>query len=141
MIVEPEGLRCGCGRFGCVETLASASNALRRARERGLSGELPAIADAARAGDDAALELFEDVGRDLGHALALCVTLLDLRHFVIGGGFGAATDLLEPGIRAGILERSYGRESSDLFILQAALGPDAGWIGAASLLADEARGE
>ena len=39
------------------------------------------------------------------------MTLLDVRLFVVGGGFGAAFDVLEPGIRAGLAERSYGRRS------------------------------
>lgn len=139
VIVEPEGLPCGCGRRGCVETLASATAARRRARERGLLAELAELSAAARSGDGAARSLFRAVGRDLGHALALCVTLLDLRCFVVGGGFGAAIDQLEEGILEGILERSFGREREDLRILRATLGPDAGWIGAAALLRDRSR--
>ena len=50
---------------------------------------------------------------------------------VIGGGFGAALDLLRPGVEEGLTERAYGRVASDYRILAAELGPDAGWIGAA----------
>ena len=56
-----------------------------------------------------------------------------MRCFLIGGGFGAALDVLKRGIYEGILERSYGRSPEVLKVLPATLGPDAGWIGAARL--------
>ena len=80
-----------------------------------------------------ARSLLVDVGRDLGRGLAAATVLLDIRVFVIGGGFGAALELLRPGIEEGLTERAYGRVASDYKILSAELGPDAGWIGAARL--------
>ncbi|MBL8107812.1 MAG: hypothetical protein JNJ72_19755, partial [Anaerolineales bacterium] len=53
--------------------------------------------------------------------------------YVIGGGFGAATDVLEAGIRVGLRDRSYGDRLQSVRILPAQLGSDAGWIGAARL--------
>jgi glucokinase len=133
VVVDPNGRVCGCGARGCLETLASATAARRRARERGLAEDLERLAETARRAAGPERELFLDVGTDLGRGLAVALTLLDVRLFVVGGGFGAALDLLEPGIRAGIAERSYGRRVDDLRIVAAALGPDAGWIGAARL--------
>ena len=46
--VQPGGLPCGCGSFGCMETLASATAAMRRAREAGLEDDLEHLAEAAR---------------------------------------------------------------------------------------------
>jgi predicted NBD/HSP70 family sugar kinase len=73
------------------------------------------------------------VGRDLGHGLASVVCLLDVRHFVFGGGFSAALDTLEAGIRTGLGEWAYGERVSGVRLERAALGPSAGWMGAASL--------
>ena len=131
--VAPGGLECGCGRRGCLETLASATAASRRAQEAGLSPDLAEVNEQARRGDDGAQSLLVDVGRDLGRGLAAATVLLDVRVFVIGGGFGAALELLRPGIEEGLTERAYGRVASDYKILAAELGPDAGWIGAARL--------
>lgn len=131
--VDPRGPLCGCGGHGCVEVLASATAARRRAREAGLVEDLALLCEEARASAGPARHLLRDVGRDLGRGLAQAVVLLDLRCFLIAGGFGAAFDVLEPGIREGIVERSYGRSGDDLRLMPATLGADAGWIGAARL--------
>ncbi|MBK7876794.1 MAG: ROK family protein [Planctomycetes bacterium] len=139
VVVEPGGPVCGCGSRGCVEMFASATAATRRARELGLPrekpGDLAQLARIAREREGAERELLHAVGRDLGRALATVVSLLDVRTFVLGGGFGAATDLLTPGVLAGIRERSYGERLATVRVLPAVLGADAGWIGAARPLA------
>ena len=131
--VEPGGALCGCGNLGCLEALASATSASRRAAAAGLPQDLVELTRRARAGDAQCQALLHDVGLDLGRGLGMVLMLLDLDAFLIGGGFGSALDQLKPGIEDGILERSYGRERSDLRILPAELGADAGWIGAARL--------
>ena len=64
----------------------------------------------------------------------MAVSLLDLRCFLIGGGFSAALDLMLPGVRVGLHERSYGARIDNVRVARAGLGADAGWIGAARLL-------
>jgi len=129
--VEPDGPLCGCGKLGCLETLASATAASKRAQAAGLPADLAEVNALASGGEAPAIELLMNVGRDLGRGLAAATVLLDLRVFVIGGGFGAALPLLRPGILEGLCERAYGRSAEDYRILGATLGPDAGWIGAA----------
>ncbi len=122
---------CGCGARGCLEALASATAASRRAGELGLVRDVAALTRAARAADGAERELLVEIGRDLGRGLAIPVVLLDLSCFVFGGGFAGALDMLEPGIRAGLDERRFG--ARDIRLLPAELGGSAGWIGAARL--------
>jgi glucokinase len=135
LVVDPQGPHCGCGSRGCVETLASATAARRRALEVGLPreepGNLELLSARAIAGPGPERELLESIGRDLGRALGPVINLLDVRTFVFGGGFSAALPSLVPGIRAGIGERSYGDRLSTVELLAAELGPRAGWIGAA----------
>lgn len=137
VVVDPAGLPCGCGARGCLETLASATAAQRRAAilglPRGEPGNLILLAELARRGGGPERDLLFEVGLDLGRGLAGVLTLLDVRLFVIGGGFGAALDVLEPGIRAGLGERSYGRRLEHVRVVPAELGADAGWMGAARL--------
>jgi glucokinase len=132
-VVDPAGPLCGCGQRGCLEVLASATAARRRAREAGLTEDLKELTAAARTAPGAERDLMIAVGRDLGRGLGTVVTLLDLRCFLIGGGFGRALDVLREGVEAGIRERCTGPGRANLRILSAELGPDAGWIGAARL--------
>jgi glucokinase len=137
IVIDPEGPPCGCGGRGCLETLASASAAQRRALAAGLPasrpGDLKLLADRARSGSEPEAQLLREIGRDLGRGLGPVVCLLDLTCFVFGGGFSAALDTLERGIREGIDERSYGERGSKVRLVPAQLGPAAGWIGAARL--------
>ncbi len=50
IVVEPDGAECHCGRFGCLETVASAPAILRAATAAGLPADitLPELAAAAR---------------------------------------------------------------------------------------------
>ena len=140
MVVDPLGPPCPCGSRGCLETLASANAARRRALERGLPegdpGNLELCVERARERAGPERVLLEQIGLDLGRGLGAVVCLLDVRLFVFGGGFSAAFDLLEAGIRAGIAERSFGERAAALRLRRAVLGPAAGWIGAARLCAE-----
>ena len=136
--IDPNGPPCGCGSRGCLEMFASATAARRRAQERGLPREAPGdlvrLAELARAHAGAERELLHEVGYDLGRGLAQVLALLDVRTFVFGGGFSAALDVLEPGIRRALAEWSYGERVGAVRLLAASLGPSAGWIGAARLV-------
>lgn len=140
VVVAPDGPRCGCGARGCLETLASATAARRRAEERGLPtedpGNLEKLAELARASDGPERALLFEVGRDLGHGLGIVVSLMDVRTFVFGGGFSAALDTLEAGIRQGVAEWAYRDTVRAVKLMPATLGSSAGWIGAARLTLD-----
>jgi glucokinase len=77
--VEPNGARCGCDSWGCIETIAGAGGWARRAeaalatRPSALAGQVlePAvIVDAARRGDAVALEVLDGTARALGAGIA-----------------------------------------------------------------------
>ncbi|MEO1698261.1 MAG: ROK family protein [Planctomycetota bacterium] len=126
-----EELECACGSYGCGERLISATAAARRARAAGLTDDLVALCATARAADGPERALLHEIGRDLGSTLATMVTLFDVGNFAIGGGFGAALDLLLPGASEVLEERRYG--TRPVSVVPAKLGGDAGWIGAARL--------
>ena len=137
VVVDPLGPVCGCGSRGCLETLASATAARARATAAGLPaddpGNLELLTERAAASPGPERALLEAVGTDLGRGLALALCLLDVRLFVFSGGFSAAFEQLEPGIRAGLRERAFGERVAEVRLRRAQLGPAAGWIGAAAL--------
>ncbi|WP_299057748.1 ROK family protein [uncultured Nocardioides sp.] len=147
--VVPDGRPCECGGRGCWEQYTSGNALLRHARAAvGTSaGPLAALCDgdpaaltgplvtrAAAEGDDVALHAFEEVGSWLGVGVANLVAALDPDVVVIGGGLVAAGDLLlapaRTALRRSLVGASY-RTVPDL--RPAALGPEAGMVGAALL--------
>ena len=152
MIVVPGGHRCECGNRGCWEQYASGNALVREARELARSNspvahtllELaggnpeaitgPLVTEAARAGDPAAVELFEDVGRWLGIGVANLAAALDPGTVVIGGGVSDADELLLGPCREAFRRTLTGRGfRPELTIARAKLGPAAGLVGAADL--------
>ncbi len=92
-----------------------------------------ALSQAADAGDATAAALWESVGTELGAMLANLVWLLNPDCIVIGGGVAKAGERLFKPIRAAIKDRTMEMYWRDLQIVPAALGSDAGVIGAAAL--------
>jgi glucokinase len=150
--VVPGGLICGCGNRGCWEQYASGSALVREVRELVGQGSLiakslldraggdvmaidgPLITEAARDGDDFAIEQLEQLGRWLGEGIATLTAVLDPAVVVIGGGVSAAGGLLLEPVRAHFRANLTGRSfRPELQIRAAVLGNTAGMIGAADL--------
>lgn len=132
VIVRPGGPVCGCGARGCLEAVASAA-AVGRAYSVRSGNTVSAAEVAARAagGDPLAVEVWTEAVDALADGLATAVTLYDPEVVVIGGGLAEAGDgLLVPlsTALAGKLTFQY-RPA----VLHAALGDEAGCLGAALL--------
>ena len=136
MQVAPDGLPCECGQRGCWEQYSSGRAIARIGRAHGgLDG--PGVTEAARTGERWALEAFDEVGGWLGVGLAGLVSALDPELVIVGGGLSEAGDLLLEPARRAFSDRLPGHGFRDEpRIVGAALGPDAGCIGAAALARD-----
>jgi glucokinase len=100
----------------------------------------PIVAEAAKAGDPAAIELFEEVGRWLGIGLANLAAAFDPGGFVIGGGVSEAGELLIGPAREAYRRQLTGRGfRPEARVLLAQLGNEAGLIGAADLAREHTR--
>lgn len=151
MTLVPEGRRCACGNLGCWEMYASGRALARDARELalespaaaarmidlagsvgGLSGAV--VTAAAAAGDPAAESICTTMGRWLGRGLANLAAVIDPSIFVIGGGVSEAGELLLRPAREEFAHTLTGRGFRPrASVALAALGPDAGLVGAADL--------
>ena len=132
---------CGCGRKGCLEQYASATGLVRLTKryfEKNAKNSIlnkkeitaKEVFDAAKAGDEAALEITEEFGAYLGQALVNLAATVDPAVFVIGGGVSKAGDILLDIIRKYFYDHAfYGNQKTK--ILLATLGNDAGIYGAA----------
>lgn len=149
--IDYRGPRCGCGKPGCIEALASGPAIARRARERlvqnsavassllVLSGGSPErvtgemVGEASAAGDAFCRGLLEETADLLAFWLGNMVDVLDCDVIILGGGV------------AGILQPFFGRirerlpgccvnpRSREIPILAARYGADSGIAGGAAL--------
>jgi glucokinase len=152
VVSVPGGHLCGCGRLGCLEQYASGSALVRFAQQaakddpdtakhllRLASGSVetitgPLVTKAARAGDQAALAAFDQIGYWLGTGLADLVQVLDPQVLVIGGGVVEAGDLLLTPVRRHFDDALAQRGRLPVGEVRPALmGNKAGVVGAADL--------
>lgn len=136
---------CGCGAVGCVEQFSSATGLVRMAKKllaetdrktslRELE-EVTAkdVIDAAKAGDEAADEIFDKFCDYLGYSLAATAAVIDPEIFIIGGGVSKAGQVLVDRVQEYYKKYVWPGCRGIKFAL-AKLGNDAGIYGAASMV-------
>lgn len=156
VVVDIDGPRCqgNCPNRGCIEALASGTALAREARaaaagspksrlaavaaEAELDGRM--VCELAHGGDASAREVLELTGRRLGAALSGLANSFDPDVIVVGGGVTAgAGELLLAPAREELRSRALPPQN-ETPVRAAALGADAGMIGAAALAAELAEG-
>lgn len=148
--IDTEGIECECGNKGCLETVASSPNIVRRANERlnrdgtsslsrlGLTQDFSAadVAQEAKNGDDFALMMIERTGRYIGTGVASVINLLNIERIVLGGGVMEAGKLILDPIIQETKRRAFQPCFEATQIMAGTLGSDAAAIGAAMLARD-----
>ena len=147
MQLEPEGRRCGCGRRGCLEALASGS-ALEAvaahiaaaepeglvaiiARQEGASPDARILDLAAEAGDPAADAAIRQAGRYLGAGLTNLVDVFNPELIVIAGSLRKLGPRYLGTARDVVKAEAFPQHFADVRIVEAALGDESPAIGAA----------
>ena len=148
-VIEYGGRLCTCGRKGCFEAYCSATALIKRTREvmeehpdsllwqlagslEGVDGRTPF--DAAAQGDAAAGKVIDEYVNYLGCGVASLVNIFQPEVFCIGGGPSAQGETLMAPVRYILNREDYARNSvRRTRLVRAALGNDAGIIGAALL--------
>lgn len=131
VIIEPNGRSCACGGRGCLEAYVGNRRIVELGKGKFSSPRQ--ISEAAGAGDRTALFIWEQVGTQLGIALASVVNLLNPEKIVIGGGIANAGELLLGVVRRTVKKRAMKGPADSVRIVKAALGENAGIAGAAVL--------
>ncbi len=149
MIVDPNGDLCNCGSYGCVETYASATWMVRRARaaaDRGESDLLKKlfrdkekvtafdVCRIAERGDQAAKRVFQMAGWALGITIANLTNVLDLEKYIVAGGAANAWNMFESYMKKEAFERSYVYRAERMPIVRSKLIDKAGLLGAAQMM-------
>jgi glucokinase-like ROK family protein len=149
---DDRGITCRCGNVGCLEALAGGQAIGRDAELVARAGRSPRlaailerdgrltaenVAEAARHGDPASLELITRAGHLVGGMLASIVNFFNPSLIVVGGGVSQSGDSLLAAIRETVYRRSLPLATRDLRIARSELGGLVGVSGAAAIAADE----
>jgi glucokinase len=151
--IDAEGIECICGNAGCLETVASGPNIVRRANERlyrdntsslsrlAINKEFTAtdVVHEAQNGDDFSLMMLERTGKSIGAAVASVINLLNIERIVLGGSVMEAGNLILDSIIREAERRAFQPCFEATQIVAAALGSDAVTVGAALLARDAAQ--
>jgi glucokinase len=147
--VNPQGLPCGCGRIGCLETEASRLAIAAAAAMAAYRGEAPhllaaagtdlanirsgILADAIKAGDGVIKQIVARAARLIGWAVGDVVNLLAPDIVVLGGGLvEAMPDLLVEEVEKSARQRAAPPFAKTFKVAAARLGDDAVVRGAAA---------
>lgn len=156
ILAVPDGPMCGCGQRGHLEAVASgtAIGRLAQARLRAgdgadskiwelVSGEVDnvtgaVVGEAALLGDDLAIRLVAEAGLFLGRTLASLLSIFNPSIVIMGGGVSMLGEVLFTPVQEAVKRHAM----SDAFwrncpIVPAALGDDAGLVGAGALAMQE----
>jgi predicted NBD/HSP70 family sugar kinase len=130
--VRPDGPECRCGARGCLERYAGEEAILAGAGLEGPpSGAVARLAEAAGAGQAAALAALDGAATALGVVVAGVVNLLDVDTVVLGGVYARLAPWLAPGVEREIAARVLTSRWSSVRVRASALGGDAAVLGAA----------
>ncbi|MFE7061039.1 ROK family glucokinase [Sutcliffiella sp. NPDC057660] len=146
-VIPEGGAPCNCGKTGCLETIASATGIVRKAKEQvekhpesrlakvakeeGLTAKV--VFELANEGEEVASMVVHQVTAPLGLVLANLANALNPEKIVIGGGVSRAGEALLNPLRKHFDQFLFPRTKVGVQIATATLGNDAGVIGAAYL--------
>ena len=149
LIVDPNGPRCGCGRYGCLETIASGTGIARYARERLtaesfigndlrelVNGDLSKItaehvARAAESGDGFSADVMDRAAAALGKGIGTAITLMNPQRVIVGGGVAKSGQKYWQSLRETVLHNVL--PGMEMDVVPAALKDDSPLWGAIAL--------
>jgi glucokinase len=151
MSIDYRGAKCGCGKRGCIEALASGPAIAARAQDKAsrspaecarmieIAGSVEAIraehvGEAFRAGDVAAAEVLCETADLLAVWLGNVVDLLEPDVIIIGGGVAELMSAFFDRIARQMPQWSINPRCGEIPLLQAKYSADAGIAGAAALV-------
>jgi glucokinase len=140
--------KCNCGKYGCLETVASATGVVNIANKFINETTIPSnlreksdltakmIFDAAKQEDQLAAKVVEVFGKNIGFVCATIGVVTNPEVFIFGGGVANAGDIIINTVKKYFKKYAFLGIKDTAFKL-AELGNDAGIYGAAYLVKNE----
>ena len=149
IVIGDNGIRCNCGKIGCLETYASATALIREGKKaaernpsslilkfaKGKKEDITAknVIDAAKQFDEDAMQIMNEYIKYLAVGIVNVINLFDPEVIIIGGGIANAGEFLLKPLKKEVAENILFKDLPYADIKKAELGNDAGIIGAAIL--------
>jgi predicted NBD/HSP70 family sugar kinase len=133
--VNPDGVDCHCGSFGCLETEIGEGALLVRAGHGAGGGRsaIDRLLVEASVGVPAALSALETNGRWLGVGLATLINVFNPEVIVLGGLFGRLHQYTAASMETELGRRALKQSRERVRVVPSQLGIDAALVGAAEL--------
>lgn len=145
IIVDENGPRCGCGNYGCLETLASTDRIVESTKKlirQGVVSSLNAIENvdvinidsivqAAKDGDAASRSILLESARYLGLAISNIVNTLNPSKIILGKEFVKYSDIVLDYIKDVVEHKALKSPSSIVQIMASEIGERSSVLGAA----------
>lgn len=153
MTLDVNGELCGCGKRGCLETFIgprAIEHRVRRSLAFGAKSVLVEMSNgdienivfddvlqAAKLGDQTAIDALEKAAFYLGIGIANLVNLFDVEVIVLGGALNNASSIILKDIERVVAMNTLAPEREHLRIIPSAHGSDACVMGAIALVLDD----
>jgi glucokinase len=148
--LKKDGPRCNCGNYGCAEVLSSGTaigKSAKAAVERGEDTTLKnyenvssyEVFKEASNGDKVATEILSEALNYLGICVANIISSFDPEMVILGGGVSMGGKIVFDTVEAVVKQRCFTVLSENTKIRPAALGTEAGVIGAVALAIMESK--
>ncbi|MDD3840480.1 MAG: ROK family transcriptional regulator [Clostridia bacterium] len=143
--VDENGPKCGCGNYGCLETLASMKSMVEKAKRMVRQGSstllnnvedveditIDMLVEAARNHDQIAMNILTESARYLGIAISYIINTLNPSKIVLGKEFVKYSDLVMDQIKGVASRKSLSFPANKVEIVASEIGRGSSAIGAA----------
>ncbi len=148
VVIQTGGRRCGCGRYGCLETYASgpgltatAAEVWRHERRADPPGTAARVFELLAAGDEEAETAVGTFVDHLARGITVLLHVFAPEAVVLGGGVATSLEAFRADLEERVRALAIPATAADVFPLRAAaLGTSAGAVGAARLAFLHCRG-
>lgn len=152
IVVEADGDKCNCGNYGCLETVASNNNIIKKAIKlikQGVNSSLSKdiddinnlsiedICKAANDGDELSITILKEAARYIGIAITNLINILNPTAIVVVGEIFENTTYTIETLSEIVKNRGLKLSSENVRIIRSLLGRDAAVVGAATLVIKE----
>ncbi|MEX3622132.1 ROK family protein [Viridibacillus arvi] len=147
-----DGLKCSCGNYGCLETVASESailNGVRKKINQGFDSILLELTNnhpdsitlehifrAATIGDDLSKQALKEAGHYLGIGISTLVNLFNPQQIILTGEVSIGNEFIIQPLEDAVNQKSLYTNTRNLEITTSNLGSFSGAIGASTLWID-----